>query len=91
MNSIDAQIIEMINNACDRVNDGELDGLVVGNEAANFSVGANIGLVGMLIMAEMWDELEQAIRGRPGRQHEDEVLRRTGRRRSPRHGPWWWM
>ena len=63
MNSIDAQIIEMINNACDRVNNGELDGLVVGNEAANFSVGANIGLVGMLIMADMWDELEQAIRG----------------------------
>ncbi|MGZ8785236.1 MAG: 3-hydroxyacyl-CoA dehydrogenase/enoyl-CoA hydratase family protein [Acidimicrobiia bacterium] len=63
MNSIDAQIIEMINNACDRVNRGELDGLVVGNDAPNFSVGANIGLVGMLIMADMWDELEQAIRG----------------------------
>ncbi|MDR9451634.1 MAG: 3-hydroxyacyl-CoA dehydrogenase NAD-binding domain-containing protein, partial [Acidimicrobiia bacterium] len=61
MNSIDAQIIEMIDNACDRVNNGELDGLVVGNEAANFSVGANIGLVGMLVMADMWDELEQAI------------------------------
>ena len=63
MNSIDAQIIEMINTACDRVNRGELDGLVVGNEAPNFSVGANIGLVGMLVMADMWDELEQAIRG----------------------------
>ena len=62
MNSIDAQIIEMINNACDRVNNGELDGLVIGNEAANFSVGANIGLIGMLVMADMWDELEQAIR-----------------------------
>jgi 3-hydroxyacyl-CoA dehydrogenase len=63
MNSIDAQIIEMINNACDRVNNGELDGLVVGSEAPNFSVGANIGLVGMLVMADMWDELEQTIRG----------------------------
>jgi 3-hydroxyacyl-CoA dehydrogenase len=62
MNSIDAQIVEMINNACDRVNQGELDGLVVGNEATHFSVGANIGLIGMLVMADMWDELEQAIR-----------------------------
>jgi len=62
MNSIDNQIIEMISSACDRVNNGELDGLVVGNEAPNFSVGANIGLVGMLIMADMWEELEQVIR-----------------------------
>ncbi len=63
MNSIDAQIIEMIDGACDRVNSGDLDGLVIGSEAVNFSVGANIGLIGMLIMADMWDELEQAIRG----------------------------
>jgi 3-hydroxyacyl-CoA dehydrogenase len=63
MNSIDAQIIEMLNNACDRVNNGNLDGLVIGNEAPNFSVGANIGLVGMLVMAGMWDEVDQAIGG----------------------------
>ena len=62
MNSIDAQIIEMISRACDRVNNGELVGLVIGNEAANFSVGANIGMAGMLIMADMWDELEDVIR-----------------------------
>ncbi len=63
MNSIDAQIIEMINTACDYVERGELVGLVVGNEAANFSVGANIGLVGMLAMSEMWDELNDAVAG----------------------------
>lgn len=63
MNSIDAQIIEMINTACDYVERGDLVGLVVGNEAANFSVGANIGLVGMLAMSEMWDELDEAVAG----------------------------
>jgi 3-hydroxyacyl-CoA dehydrogenase len=59
MNSIDAQIIEMISKACDRVDSGELVGLVVGNEAANFSVGANIGMAAMAIMGGLWDELEQ--------------------------------
>ena len=63
MNAIDAQIIEMVDSACERVNQGELVGLVVGSEAANFSVGANIGLVGMLAMSNMWDELEQAVAG----------------------------
>jgi 3-hydroxyacyl-CoA dehydrogenase len=63
MNAIDAQIIEMINVACDYVERGDLVGLVVGNEAPNFSVGANIGLVGMLAMSEMWDELEEAVAG----------------------------
>jgi len=63
MNSIDAQIIEMLNTALDKVDSGELVGLVVGSEAANFSVGANIGLVGMLAMSNMWDELEGAVAG----------------------------
>lgn len=63
MNSIDAQVIEMMDKACDWVNEGRLVGLVVGNEAVNFSVGANIGLVGMLAMSNMWDELEGAVEG----------------------------
>jgi len=63
MNSIDAQIIEMMDKACDWVDQGRLVGLVIGNEAANFSVGANIGLIGMLAMSNMWDELEGAVQG----------------------------
>jgi 3-hydroxyacyl-CoA dehydrogenase len=63
MNAIDAQIIEILDKAVDKVDSGELVGLVVGSEAANFSVGANIGLVGMLAMSNMWDELEGAIAG----------------------------
>lgn len=62
MNAIDPTIVEMINTACDMVDNGELVGLVVGNEAANFSVGANVGLIGMLAMSKDWDQIDQAIR-----------------------------
>jgi 3-hydroxyacyl-CoA dehydrogenase len=62
MNSIDGQIIEMLSAACDRVNEGQLVGLVVGNEAPNFSVGANVGLVGMLAMNKDWASIDGAVR-----------------------------
>jgi 3-hydroxyacyl-CoA dehydrogenase len=63
MNAIDAQIVEMIDKGCEMVNDGELVGLVVGNEATNFSVGANVGLVGMLAMSKDWDQIDAAVSG----------------------------
>jgi 3-hydroxyacyl-CoA dehydrogenase len=61
MNAIDGQIIEMIDRACDLVDAGELTGLVIGNEATNFSVGANVGLIGMLAMNKDWDQIEIAV------------------------------
>jgi 3-hydroxyacyl-CoA dehydrogenase len=63
MNSIDADIIAATNDATARVNRGELVGLVVGNEATNFSVGANIMLVLMLSTMKQWDKLEEAVAG----------------------------
>jgi len=63
MNSIDAQIIGMLDEACERVNKGELAGLVVGSEASNFSVGANVGLVAMLAMNKDWAGIETAVKG----------------------------
>jgi 3-hydroxyacyl-CoA dehydrogenase len=51
----------MIDRACGMVDDGELAGLVVGNEATNFSVGANVALIGMLAMSKDWDQIDQAI------------------------------
>jgi 3-hydroxyacyl-CoA dehydrogenase len=63
MNAIDAQIIEMIETACQMVDDGELVGLVIGNEATSFSVGANIGVFGMLAMGKDWDMLEASVNG----------------------------
>jgi 3-hydroxyacyl-CoA dehydrogenase len=61
MNAIDAQIVEMIETACQMVDDGELVGVVVGNEATNFSVGANVGLIGMLAMSKDWDQIDAAV------------------------------
>jgi len=63
MNSLDVGIVEIIDDAVRRVNEGELAGLVVGNEAENFSVGANIGLVAMAATGGQWDMLEQALAG----------------------------
>jgi 3-hydroxyacyl-CoA dehydrogenase len=63
MNSIDALIIGMLDEACEKVNAGELAGLVVGNEATNFSVGANVGLVAMLAMNKDWASIEAAVKG----------------------------
>jgi 3-hydroxyacyl-CoA dehydrogenase len=63
MNSLDGGIVEIIDDAVRRVNEGELVGLVVGNEAENFSVGANIGLVAMAATGGQWDMLEQALAG----------------------------
>lgn len=36
-------------------------GLVIGNEAPNFTVGANLMLIGMMAYQEEWDELAQAV------------------------------
>jgi len=62
MNAIDPSIIEMVDSSVDRVNAGELAGLVVGSEAANFSVGANVGLVGMFAMNKQFEPIEQAVK-----------------------------
>jgi 3-hydroxyacyl-CoA dehydrogenase len=37
-------------------------GLVIGNNANNFSVGANLMLIGMLAFQQEYDQLEQAVR-----------------------------
>lgn len=63
MNAIDASIVEMINTGCDMVENGDLVGLIVGNEETNFSVGANIGLVGMLAMSKEWDQIDEMSKG----------------------------
>src|SRR5665811_979604 len=62
MNAIDNTILEIISTGCDMVDSGELVGLVVGNEATNFSVGANVGLIGMLAMSKDWDQIDGAVR-----------------------------
>lgn len=62
MNAIDADIVEIMNEALDRT-ESEFDGLVVGNEAEHFSAGANLFMVVMAAQQQMWDQLDMMIVG----------------------------
>ncbi len=61
MNSIGKGILDMVNQAVDAV-EKNYDGLVIGNQGSNFSVGANLFLVAQLAQNKNWDGLEQAVR-----------------------------
>ncbi|MFN8488318.1 MAG: 3-hydroxyacyl-CoA dehydrogenase NAD-binding domain-containing protein [Caldilineaceae bacterium] len=61
MNALDAGIFEMAQTAIEKLY-GNATGLVIGNEGENFSVGANLFVMGTLAQAEQWKELEQAIK-----------------------------
>lgn len=60
MNALDEDILNMLNTALDRV-ERDFVGLVVGNEAENFSAGANLFLIVMMAQQKMWDMLDQAV------------------------------
>ena len=62
MNSIDANVVGMLNQACDLV-EKDFKGLVVANHGANFSVGANLFEVFVTIQKGDWDILDAMIKG----------------------------
>jgi 3-hydroxyacyl-CoA dehydrogenase len=62
MNALDADIGRLMMEALDCV-DTSFDGLVIGNDAENFSAGANLFMVVMLAQQGMWNELDELIRG----------------------------
>ncbi len=62
MNTLDADIVGMINEALDRT-ETDFDGLVIGNEADHFSAGANLFMVVMAAQQGMWDQLDEMIVG----------------------------
>jgi len=61
MNSIGGGVISGINKAIDLA-EKEYSGLVIGNQAANFSVGANLGMIFMMAVEQEYDELNFAIK-----------------------------
>ncbi len=61
MNALDDDIIKMIIEGLDRT-ERDFDGLVIGNEADNFSAGANLFMVVMAAQNGMWDQLEAALK-----------------------------
>ncbi|NNC94716.1 MAG: 3-hydroxyacyl-CoA dehydrogenase/enoyl-CoA hydratase family protein [Chitinophagales bacterium] len=60
MNSMGAEVIEGINKAID-VAEKDHRGLVIGNDAPNFSAGANLAMIFMLAIEQEFDELNFAI------------------------------
>ena len=61
MNTIGGDVLVGINKAIDFA-EKEYDGLVIGNQGANFSVGANIGMIFMMAVEQEYDELNMAIK-----------------------------
>jgi 3-hydroxyacyl-CoA dehydrogenase len=61
MNSVDNDIIGMMERAANEVEDGDWRGLVIGNGSENFSAGANLMLVLMNARAGNWDAIRQMV------------------------------
>lgn len=61
MNTIGGDVLAGLNKAID-IAEKDFQGLIVGNQAANFSVGANIGMIFMMAVEQEYDELNMAIK-----------------------------
>jgi 3-hydroxyacyl-CoA dehydrogenase len=60
MNALDVDIFTMLSDALDRAEAGDFEGIVVGNQADNFSVGANLMMVIIAAQSGAWDQIEEA-------------------------------
>ena len=61
MNSIGADTVQMIRDSLKEVEE-KFDGLVIGNQSENFSVGANLMLMLFEIQDENWDDIEAMVK-----------------------------
>jgi 3-hydroxyacyl-CoA dehydrogenase len=61
MNSIGGEVLEGIQRSIGLAEE-KYKGLVIANEGANFSAGANVGMIFMLAIEQEYDELDMAIR-----------------------------
>lgn len=61
MNTIGGEVLQGINQAVG-IAEKDFRGLVISNEGANFSAGANLGMVFMFAIEQEWDELDFAVR-----------------------------
>lgn len=61
MGSIGGDVLAGIQTAIDKA-EKNYKGLVIANEGANFSAGANVGMIFMLAIDQEYDELDMAIR-----------------------------
>ncbi len=61
MNTIGGDVLAGLNKAVDLA-EKDFEGLVIGNQGANFSVGANIGMIFMMAVEQEYDELNMAVK-----------------------------
>jgi 3-hydroxyacyl-CoA dehydrogenase len=61
MNAIGSEVLQGIQKAID-VAEKDFRGLVIGNDAPNFSAGANLAMLFMMAVEQEWDELDFSIR-----------------------------
>jgi 3-hydroxyacyl-CoA dehydrogenase len=61
MNTIGGDVLAGLNKAIDLA-EKDYQGLVIGNQGANFSVGANIGMIFMMAVEQEYDELNAATK-----------------------------
>lgn len=61
MGSIGGEVLEGIQRSISIAED-KFKGLVIANDSANFSVGANVGMIFMLAIEQEYDELDLAVR-----------------------------
>jgi len=61
MNTIGGDVLAGINKAIDLA-ETQYNGLVIGNQATNFTVGANIGMIFMMAVEQEYEELNMAIK-----------------------------
>ena len=75
----------MVHEGLDRV-EKDFDGLVIGNEAENFSAGANLFMVVVAAQQGMWDTLDGAIHKLQDAEHAHALLPQAGGGRPGRAG-----
>ncbi len=61
-NSIGEGVLRGMNDAIKIAEEGDWKGLVIGNNAKNFSVGANLMMVAMMAYEQEWEQLNFAIK-----------------------------
>jgi len=61
MNTIGGDTLQAINKAIDMA-EKDYRAVVIGNDGANFSAGANVGMIFMMAVEQEWDELNLAVK-----------------------------
>jgi 3-hydroxyacyl-CoA dehydrogenase len=61
MNTIGGEVLEAVNKGIG-IAEEKFKGLVIANDGANFSAGANVGMIFMFAVEQEFDELDMAIR-----------------------------